>query len=1277
MKKKLLPLLLISALLCTLLPGQVLPVSAAASVTYSLPVFETTDVHGHLVDTSTADPATYQYRLASIGKVINDARVNGDRDTTVVLDGGDIYQGNVVSNLNHGEPMVAAYDVIGYDAVALGNHEFDWDVTTLCDPDGTMTGYHDGEEYFDCEIPVLANNIYYAGTQTRVNFTQDYVILDKTAVASNGTTKDVKVAVIGFAENYSSSIMPTKIAPYTIKFDSTSRNAVKTLAASLKTSGQADAVILLSHWDATDAEPYFEGSEIDLILGGHSHQTQYSGSTDVPYLQAGAKAGAYGKATLNFTGDTVTVTNVGTHTPPTNTASYLSNLEPAVYAISQDAIASIQAELSDVLGYVTRTVSGQTAGNFVCDLYNRGTGALVSVTNSGGIRTTFKLRSGETTRDITVGDIYTMMPFDNHLFVYQVTCAELFDAIRRDTLNYIYGVDWYPNALVINGTCVYKDGVWLGNWATREVLVSVNEYVATINDIYLGWAEDGKLIDDVSYIDNVTMISALREISEENDGYIPTDTENHRHTSNFTGTLECTHSSLSPVAGVAPTCTADGSLACYSCDFCGANFADANAQTHLPDITIPALGHSYTESCVCDNCGEAFPLEPETVFLPTDTISAGDEIVILDASDRALSSEQYSTYTQLKAKTVTVNAKVITAAADDLVFRVETAAGGTYRFVSGGKYLTGTAQSKLTMEDTASDYSRWYLIENEDGFAIQNYKAVSSKKPLYLEYYSSRYTMYTAPTTQYFYAKTSLHDFDDGAVTTPATCNVDGILTYTCSGCGATKTEVIPALGTHSYGSAQPLDKYSHSFTCTFCGDTYSEAHTFVNGICTACGADEESAALSNLFEKVMTAPADWSGDYVIVTSYDTADAALANTMTKSGELDAKTVTVTDNSVTTGDTAIIWTLEAAGNSTYRIYNAAGYLKITGTGSTNAAITASCEDTFTIEGSSSAGVFRIVSVANPTRCFSYYTGSGTFRTYAKSGHTTGYLFRRSAPSVPLSIDSAALVLNGKIDVIYTATVPDGYTDARMVFEMNTERVTVTDDGTGTFTFTGINPQCMGDTISATLYATKNGTEESVSKTDYSVRQYCVNQLAKAEDEDLITLLSDLLTYGAAAQIYMNYKTGSLVTDDLDLMPSSYTALSGLAVSFSGTAASSVCWTGASLTLTDSVAMVFRFCAESTNGLTVKVTLNGRTEEYTAFTDLGNGLYAVSFAGISATEFADTVSASFFRNSAQVGNTVSYSVNTYVCAKQADGNAALAALVRALYCYGTSAAAYTVN
>ena len=282
---------------------------------------------------------------------------------------------------------------------------------------------------------------------------------------------------------------------------------------------------------------------------------------------------------------------------------------------------------------------------------------------------------------------------------------------------------------------------------------------------------------------------------------------------------------------------------------------------------------------------------------------------------------------------------------------------------------------------------------------------------------------------------------------------------------------------------------------------------------------------------------------------------------------------------------------------------------------------------------------------------------------------------------LEILSAALILNGKIDIAYTVKMPAGYTSPRMVFVGPSGTTTVTEytisGDNYVFTYTGINPQCMGDNISATLYATKDGVEESDTQSSYSVRQYCVNKLAdNTISADLRTLLSDMLAYGAAAQTYMSYKIGTLVTDGEINNPaySTFTNLSGNAASFDGDADENVFWISAGLTLTDSVAMRFGFYADNVDGLIIYVTINGRTQEFTQFTNCGNGIYEVSFTGISAEEFGDTVTATFERDSEQVGNELSYSVNAYVQSKQAGSDENLAALVKALYNFGASAEAY---
>lgn len=278
-------------------------------------------------------------------------------------------------------------------------------------------------------------------------------------------------------------------------------------------------------------------------------------------------------------------------------------------------------------------------------------------------------------------------------------------------------------------------------------------------------------------------------------------------------------------------------------------------------------------------------------------------------------------------------------------------------------------------------------------------------------------------------------------------------------------------------------------------------------------------------------------------------------------------------------------------------------------------------------------------------------------------------------------SAALILNGKIDVLFNAQVPQGYSNASMVVNGTSISPSGTnEDGTLRFVYTGITPQCMGDSISATLYATKNGAEESVSVENFSVRQYCIDMLKKEEvTGKLRTLLSDLLAYGAAAQTYTGYKTDALVTSGSDINNPTYSTfvpLSNLGATLSGLAANDTRWTSAALTLTNSVAMNFRFYTDSIENLSVRVTVNGRTQNFTSFTavDGKEGFYEISFTGISAEEFDDTVTASFYRSGTQVGNTVSYSVNTYVCAKQADPSASLQALVKALYNYGAAVAAY---
>lgn len=94
------------------------------------------------------------------------------------------------------------------------------------------------------------------------------------------------------------------------------------------------------------------------------------------------------------------------------------------------------------------------------------------------------------------------------------------------------------------------------------------------------------------------------------------------------------------------------------------------------------------------------------------------------------------------------------------------------------------------------------------------------------EYYETADYMYGLA----LYIEDHVHEWDGGKVTTAATCSKKGVKTYTCEGCGETKTESIPATGKHTWNSGKVTTaatcskKGVKTYTCTGCGTTKTES---------------------------------------------------------------------------------------------------------------------------------------------------------------------------------------------------------------------------------------------------------------------------------------------------------------------------------------------------------------------------------------------------------------------------------------------------------------------
>lgn len=528
----------------------------------TIKVFETTDVHGYITDVSSYKEDTFEYRLAYFSKIVNDARNNDAYEDVLLLDTGDIYQGTPHSNLTYGAAMRAAYDQMDYDAVGLGNHEFDWDVKTYAtDAKGTMAPYEIGSYKGDSDIPVLMSNLYYKDSGERVEFTQDYTIVDK---------GDYKVGIVGWADDYSADIKASQIAPYTIDDN---REKLKELAEEV--DKKADIVVILAHSDPKSIAEEMDPEVVDLVAGGHTHKN-VNGTADngIDYMQGNCYAYGYSTAEIKVNPETkdveVTTPEFKDISPKGGDHSYLyynngnnTQLDPEVTKISQAAWDAVKGEMYEVLGAVDQSITrdfideangtSSIAGNWLADMMLAATkdqNTVAAFANRGGIRANLEMAEGASSRDITVADIYTISPFGNRILTFAITGQQMAQQLERALIGLNPEIEIDSDAAyqasnlgdqfagitatykVVDGgikvlSIMTDDGQMIDvNDTTKTYNVCVNEYCATLDgSVFKGMTP--LVAMDEAPVDNLSTIAALREHRDTEGLNIELDTTVH------------------------------------------------------------------------------------------------------------------------------------------------------------------------------------------------------------------------------------------------------------------------------------------------------------------------------------------------------------------------------------------------------------------------------------------------------------------------------------------------------------------------------------------------------------------------------------------------------------------------------------------------------------------------------------------------------------------------------------------------------------------------------
>lgn len=374
-----------------------------------LVVLHTNDVHGQVLPTRSRDRAP-SGGLPRVAAYVDEVRaeVAASGAGLLVLDAGDWFQGTPEGMLDEGLPFVRALVAVGYDALCVGNHEFDRGLDNL------------RRILREAKVPAVLANVRERGADDSVAWAEPYVVVERAGLA---------VAIVGLLATETPAI--THRDARTLDFVDplvVLRDAIARLG------DDVDLVIPLGHLGIEeDRRIAREVPGLPLVVGGHSHTFLEGGERvgETLIVQAGAKARAVGRVDLWYDPDERRVVRslaqlVELEREPSERAARGATARLCAKLVERTA-----GELDVVVGKLAAPLErgsgheSSTAGNWITDVMRAGGSADVAIQNRGGIRA--EVPAGAVTRR----QLVEILPFGNTLVTFELTGAELRESVRR------------------------------------------------------------------------------------------------------------------------------------------------------------------------------------------------------------------------------------------------------------------------------------------------------------------------------------------------------------------------------------------------------------------------------------------------------------------------------------------------------------------------------------------------------------------------------------------------------------------------------------------------------------------------------------------------------------------------------------------------------------------------------------------------------------------------------------------------------------------------------
>jgi 5'-nucleotidase len=402
--------------------------AGVAAAEYKLTILHTNDIHSRIESINKYD-STCDAEGEAEGKCFGgvarlktmvDARRDALADQNVLLlDAGDPFQGSLYYTTYKGAAEAEFMEAIGYDVMAVGNHEFD------DGPEG-LASFIDAVSF-----PVISGNLDLSSSAELKDKVGNHVVLD---------VGGQKVGIISaLATDTVETSSPGKDVIFKDEIESLQADV-----AALQDEG-VNIIIALNHVGlAKDLEIAEQVPGLDLVVGGHSHtllsntQEGAAGSYpmmvgDVPIVQAYAYSKYLGEITLTFDDDGNLISAEGepilldaSVTPDADIAARVAEMGAPIEEMKQRVVANSAAAIEG--DRAVCRVQECAMGNLVADAMLARVadqGAQIAIANSGGLRAS--IDEGE----VTMGEVLTVLPFQNTLSTFEITGQTVIDALEN------------------------------------------------------------------------------------------------------------------------------------------------------------------------------------------------------------------------------------------------------------------------------------------------------------------------------------------------------------------------------------------------------------------------------------------------------------------------------------------------------------------------------------------------------------------------------------------------------------------------------------------------------------------------------------------------------------------------------------------------------------------------------------------------------------------------------------------------------------------------------